>query len=103
MPSAPPPLTAFPLILDYDINGSVGEASRHLGVQFRRTGPGERRVAREEAFLSIAAEIREGRIPRPHCFADVRAVFHRPHPRKETDKGAVKSLRRFLVEAEIEP
>lgn len=33
----------------------------------------------------------------------VRAVFHRPHPRKEADKGAVKSVRRFLIEAEIEP
>lgn len=29
------------------------------------------------------------------------AVFHRPHPRKETDKGAVKSVRRFLVEAGV--
>jgi predicted HicB family RNase H-like nuclease len=29
----------------------------------------------------------------------VRAVFYRPHPAKEVDKGAVKSLRRFLVEA----
>jgi len=33
----------------------------------------------------------------------VRAVFHRPHPRKETDKGAVKSMRRFLMEAGIKP
>lgn len=29
------------------------------------------------------------------------AVFHRPHPRKETDKGAVKSVRRFLIEAGV--
>jgi hypothetical protein len=29
------------------------------------------------------------------------AVFHRPHPKKETDKGAVKSLRRFLIEAGV--
>lgn len=29
------------------------------------------------------------------------AIFHRPHPQKETDKGAVKSVRRFLVEAGI--
>lgn len=33
----------------------------------------------------------------------VRAVFHRPHPQKETDKGAVKSLRRFLIEAGVKP
>ncbi len=31
----------------------------------------------------------------------VRAVFHRPHPQKEADRGAVKSMRRFLVEAGI--
>lgn len=30
------------------------------------------------------------------------AVFHRPHPRKETDKGAVKSMRKFLIEAGVE-
>ena len=29
----------------------------------------------------------------------VRSVFHRPHPEKEIDKGAVKSVRRFLLEA----
>jgi HicA toxin of bacterial toxin-antitoxin, len=33
----------------------------------------------------------------------VRAVFHRPHPRKETDKGAVRSMRRFLTEAGVTP
>ncbi|WP_363318184.1 hypothetical protein [Nostoc sp. NMS4] len=31
----------------------------------------------------------------------MRAIFHRPHPEKETDKGAVKSMRRFLTEAGI--
>ena len=31
------------------------------------------------------------------------AVFHRPHPQKETDKGAVKSLRKFLTVAEVTP
>jgi len=34
---------------------------------------------------------------------DVRSVFHRPHPRKETDKGSVRSMRRFLTEAGVEP
>ncbi|MFN6309943.1 MAG: type II toxin-antitoxin system HicA family toxin, partial [Planctomyces sp.] len=34
---------------------------------------------------------------------DVRAVFHRPHPQKETDKGAVRSMRRFLTEAGVTP
>jgi len=29
------------------------------------------------------------------------ATFHRPHPQKETDKGAVKAVRQFLVEAGV--
>jgi len=31
------------------------------------------------------------------------AVFHRPHPRKETDKGVVKSVRRFLENSGVKP
>lgn len=31
------------------------------------------------------------------------AVFHRPHPNKETDRGAVKSVRRFLEQAGVTP
>ena len=33
---------------------------------------------------------------------DVVAIFQRPHPEKEIDKGAVASIRRFLKEAGIE-
>ena len=29
------------------------------------------------------------------------AVFHRPHPGKETDKGALKSVRHFLINAGV--
>lgn len=29
------------------------------------------------------------------------AVFHRPHPQKETDKGALKSMRRYLIESGV--
>ncbi len=31
----------------------------------------------------------------------VRAVFHRSHPEKETDRGAVKAVRRFVKEAGV--
>jgi len=31
----------------------------------------------------------------------IRAVFHRPHPQKETNKGALKSMRRYLKEAGV--
>ncbi len=34
---------------------------------------------------------------------DLVAIFHRPHPEKEIDKGAVASIRRFLKEAGVEP
>lgn len=56
----------------------------------------------EGLFVACGAEISEGAGSRVRVALNgVRAVFHRPHPQKETDKGAVKSVRRFLTEAEI--
>jgi hypothetical protein len=56
----------------------------------------------ETLFAAIGAEISEGNGLRVRVALNgVRAVFHRPHPKKETDKGAVKSVRRFLSEAGI--
>ena len=55
----------------------------------------------ESLFLALGAEISEGRGSRLRVFLNgTRAVFHRPHPQKETDKGAVKSVRRFLESSE---
>ena len=56
-----------------------------------------------EAMLEAAgAEISQGAGSRVRIALNgVRAVFHRPHPQKETDKGAVKSMRRFLTEAGV--
>lgn len=56
-----------------------------------------------EAMLkALGAEISEGNGSRVRVALNgVRAVFHRPHPHKETDKGAVISMRRFLKEAGI--
>jgi hypothetical protein len=58
-----------------------------------------------EALLGAAgAEISQGAGSRVRIALNgVRAVFHRPHPRKETDKGAVRSMRRFLTEAGVTP
>ena len=54
----------------------------------------------ESLFRAAGAEISEGRGSRVRVSLDgVDAVFHRPHPQKETDKGALKSVRRFLTEA----
>ncbi|HDZ01904.1 MAG TPA: type II toxin-antitoxin system HicA family toxin [Nitrospirae bacterium] len=56
----------------------------------------------ESLFKALGAEISEGRGSRVRvALKGVRAVFHRPHPKKETDKGAVKSVRRFLKESEV--
>jgi hypothetical protein len=58
-----------------------------------------------EALLqACGAEISEGRGSRVRIALNgVRAVFHRPHPQKETDKGAVAAMRRFLTEAGVLP
>jgi hypothetical protein len=58
-----------------------------------------------EGMLKAAgAEITQGEGSRVRiALHRVRAVFHRPHPRKETDKGAVRSMRRFLKETRVTP
>jgi hypothetical protein len=58
----------------------------------------------ESLFIALGGELSEGRGTRIRvALKGVRAVYHRPHPRKETDKGALKSVRRFLKEAGITP
>ena len=58
----------------------------------------------ERLLRALGAELSEGRGSRVRIqMKGVRAVFHRPHPQKETDRGSVKSLRRFLMEAGIKP
>ena len=58
----------------------------------------------ESLFIALGAEISEGRGSRVRvALNDVRAVFHRPHPDRVTNKGAVKSVRRFLQEAGVIP
>ena len=57
----------------------------------------------ESLLIALDAELSEGRGSRIRIYLNgIRAVFHRPHPRKETDKGAVVSMRRFLIEAGVE-
>ena len=54
----------------------------------------------ESMLLHYGAEISEGRGSRVRiALHGVRAVFHRPHPKKETGRGAVASMRRFRTEA----
>ena len=58
----------------------------------------------EAMLLALGAEVTEGSGSRVRIAMNgVRAVFHRPHPHKETDKGAVQSMRRFLLQAGVMP
>jgi len=57
----------------------------------------------EKMLKHFGADLSEGRGSRVRiAMRGIRAVFHRPHPQKETDRGAVAALRRFLVEAGIQ-
>lgn len=56
----------------------------------------------ESLIVALGGEISEGRGPRVRVVLnDVKAVFHRPHPERVTEKGAVKSVRKFLKEAGV--
>lgn len=56
----------------------------------------------ESLFVSCGAEVSEGSGSRVRVALNgARAVFHRPHPERVTDKGAVRSVRRFLIEAGV--
>jgi len=58
----------------------------------------------ESLLKFLKAEIEEGKGSRVRVSLNgVRAVFHRPHPEPTTDRGAVRSVRRFLTEAGVLP
>ena len=58
----------------------------------------------EGLLKALGAEMSEGRGSRIRVYLNgVRAVFHRPHPEPETDRGALMSVRRFLTEAGVRP
>ena len=58
----------------------------------------------ESLFSALGADIQEGKGSRVRILLNRQeAVFHRPHPQKETDKGAIVSVRRFLENAGVKP
>lgn len=58
----------------------------------------------EALFAALGGQVSEGSGSRVRVDLNgVLAVFHRPHPQKETDKGALKSVRRFLTNAGVKP
>ena len=58
----------------------------------------------EALFVAAGAAVSEGRGSRVRVSLNgVDAVFHRPHPRREADRGMARSVRRFLREAGVTP
>lgn len=58
----------------------------------------------ESLIIALGGKVFEGRGSRVKILLNDRvSVFHRPHPQKETDKGALVSMRRFLEEAGEKP
>lgn len=58
----------------------------------------------ESLFKALDAKISQGKGSRIRVSLNgVKAVFHEPHPEKETNKGAVKAVREFLENARIQP
>ena len=58
----------------------------------------------EGLFIAYGGEISQGAGSRVRvALGGVRAVFHRPHPKKEAHQALIRSVRRFLVEAGVKP
>lgn len=56
----------------------------------------------EKMIIALGGEVHEASGSRVQIRLNgIRSVFHRPHPQKETDKGAVKDMSRFLLEAGV--
>jgi hypothetical protein len=58
----------------------------------------------ESLVKALGGRVKEGRGSRVRLnFGDVSATFHAPHGSDKTDKGALKSVRRFLEAAGVKP
>ena len=82
--------------------------ARHLATLrriFAEPTPANLRWRDIEALLRAAgADIREGAGSRVRVALNgIRAVFHRPHPRPDANRGAVRAVRDFLAAAGVEP
>lgn len=70
----------------------------------RPTRAGIRWSAIESLVRALGGEISEREGSRVAMKLNgVVAVFHRPHPRPETKKGAVDAVRQFLINAGVKP
>ena len=56
----------------------------------------------ETMLVSLGAEIKEGNGSRIRVQLNGEITsFHRPHPKPDAKKGAIDSVRRFLIEAGV--
>ncbi len=78
---------------------------RTIAAIFARPVPPDIRWPDIEALLmAMGADVSEGAGSRVRVSLNgIDAVFHRPHPKPETDKGAVAAVRKFLVSAGVKP
>ncbi len=78
---------------------------RTLGRIFAEPAPADLCWSEIDALLrAIGAEISEVAESRVRvALADVRAVFHRPHPGPESSRGLVRAVRDFLAAAGVAP
>lgn len=57
----------------------------------------------ESLLRGLGAKVSGGRGSRVRVMLnDVAAVFHRPHPQPTTNKGAVESVREFLIRSRVQ-
>jgi hypothetical protein len=79
--------------------------AKTLGAIFRQPTPSDVRWSDVEPLLrALGASISEGR--GPHVLVtlnNIDAVFHRPHPKPQTDRGALVAVRKFLASAGAKP
>ena len=58
----------------------------------------------EKLLINLGSKVKQGNGSRVRFSLNgVQATFHRPHPQKETDKGALVSVRKFLEHAGVKP
>lgn len=88
-----------------DTMGLRGRHRRTLGAIFEQPVRADLPWADiEKLLVALGAELSAGHGSRVRIYlGGVRAVFHRPHPRKEIDRGALRSMRRFLRAAGVDP
>ncbi|MDF1591048.1 MAG: type II toxin-antitoxin system HicA family toxin [Desulfobacterales bacterium] len=56
----------------------------------------------EGLFKALGAEVSEGRGSRVRvALKEIRAIFHRPHPQRVSNKSTIRSVRRFLIETGV--